>query len=72
MHFLKEVLAAIVQIKVESLNKNNDPLLLSKLIELQKSPSPALVEEIMKLDVFKDIKQHVVSTKGTILNLKWQ
>ena len=70
MHFLKEVLAAIVQIKVESLNKNNDPLLLSKLIELQKSQSPALVEEIMKLDVFKDIKQHVVSTKGTILNLK--
>ena len=70
MHFLKEVFAAIVQIKVESLNKNNDPPLLSKLIELQKSPSPALVEEIMKLDVFKDIKQHVVSTKGTILNLK--
>ena len=29
------------------------------------SPSPALVEEIMKLGAFQDIKQHIVSTTGT-------
>ena len=60
MRLHKEAFAAIVQTKVESLTKNTDPLLLSKLIELRKSPSPALVEEIMKLDTFKDIKQHNV------------
>ena len=37
----------------------------SKLIELRKSPSPALVEEILKLEAFKDIKQHTVSTTVT-------
>ena len=60
MRLHKEAFAAIDQTKVESLTKNTDPLLLSKLIELRKSPSPALVEEIMKLDTFKDIKQHNV------------
>ena len=40
----------------------------SKLIELRKSPSPALVEQILKLEDFKDIKQHIVST--TVTNLK--
>ena len=37
----------------------------SKLIELGKSPSPALVEQILKLEDFKDIKQHIVSTTVT-------
>ena len=32
---------------------------------MRKSPSPALVEEIMKLDAFKDNEQHIVSTTGT-------
>ena len=62
----KEAFAAIVQTEVESHSKNTDVLLLSKLIEFGKSPSPALTEEIMKLDAFKDIKQHIiVSTTGT-------
>ena len=33
----------------------------SKLIELQKSQSPALVEVILKLEAFEDIKQPIVS-----------
>ena len=37
----------------------------SKLIELRKSLSPALLDEILKLEAFKDIKQHIVSTAGT-------
>ena len=48
-----EAFAVSAQTKVEPLTKNIDPLLLSKLIELRKSPSPALVKEIMKLDVFE-------------------
>lgn len=32
----------------------------SNLIELQKSTLPALVEKILKLEVFKDIKQHIM------------
>ena len=42
----------------------------SKLIELRKSPSPALVREILKLKAFKDIKQHILSTIVTIKYLK--
>ena len=61
-HLHKE--AIIFQTKIESQSKNVDPLLVSQLKELQKSPSLALVEEIMKLDAFKDIKQHIVSTTG--------
>ena len=61
----KEGFAAIVQIKVELHTENIDPLLLSKLTEFRKSVSPALVEEIMKQDAFKDTKQHIVSTTGT-------
>ena len=64
MHLHKEAFAVIFQTKIESYTKNVDPLLVSKLKELQKSPSLALVEEIMKLDPFKDIKQHIVSTTG--------
>ena len=68
MRLHKEAFAAIVQTKVELLSENFeniDPVLLSKLIELRKSPSPALVEEIMKLDSFKDINQHIVSATYT-------
>ena len=72
MRLHKEAFAAIVQRKVESLTKNIDPLLLSKLTELRKSPSPALVQKMIKLDAFKDIKQHTVLTTSTVLNLKWQ
>ena len=36
-----------------------------KLIQLQKSPSLALIKEILKLKVSKDIKQHVLSTTVT-------
>ena len=39
--------------------------MLSNLTELRKPPSPALVEEIRKLDAFKDINQYIVSTTGT-------
>ena len=56
------------QTKVESLIENFeniDIVLFIKLIELRKSPSPVLVEEIRKLDTFKDIMQHIVSTMGT-------
>ena len=63
MRLHKETFAAIVQIEVESHSKNTDVLLLSKLTELGKSPSPALTEEIMKLDAFKDIKQHIIVSK---------
>ena len=64
----KEAVAAIAQTKVESLIENfenNDAVLFSKLIELRKSPLPVLVEEIRKLDTFKDIMQHIVSAIGT-------
>ena len=70
MRLHKEAFAAIVQRKVESLTKNIDPLLLSKLMELRKSPSPVLVQKMIKLDAFKDIKQHIALTTGTVLNLK--
>ena len=56
MRLHKDVFAAIVQSKVESHTKNIDPFFLSKLIELRKSLSPTLAEEIMTLDAFKDIE----------------
>ena len=61
----KEAFAAIVQINEDSHTKKNDLLLLSKLMELQKSPLPALVKEIMKLDAFKDLlcQQRVLNLK---------
>ena len=37
----------------------------SKLIELRKPPSSALVEEVLKLEAFKNIKQDIVSTTVT-------
>ena len=60
MRLHKEAFAAIVQTEIESHSKNTDVLLLSKLIELWKSPWPTLAEEIMKLIAFKDIKQHII------------
>ena len=41
------------------------PLQSLKLIQLQKSPSLALIREILKLKASKDIKQHVLSTTVT-------
>ena len=64
MRLHKEAFGAIVQIKVESITEkfeNIGAVVSSKLIELQKSLSPALVEEILKLEAFKDIKQPIVS-----------
>ena len=34
-------------------------------MQLQKSPSPTIIEEILKLEAFKDIKQHIVPIFGT-------
>ena len=75
MRLRKEALIAIFQTKVESRSKNIDPFLLGKLIELLKSPSFPLFEEILKQHSFKDIKQHIVSTTGaesqmTVMYLK--
>ena len=68
MRLHKEVFVAIVRTKVESHTKNIESLLLSRLKELRKSSSPALVEEIMKLDAFKDIKNTMYQLR--VLNLK--
>ena len=68
MRLHKEVFVAIVRTKVESHTKNIESLLLSRLKELRKSSSPALVEEIMKLDAFKDIKNTLYQLR--VLNLK--
>ena len=73
MRWHKESLGAIAQKNVKSITRNFENIgtaMSSKLIELRKSPSPALVEQILKLEDFKDIKQHIVST--TVTNLKWQ
>ena len=61
----KEAFGAIVQTNVESITENIGDVVSSKPIELQQSPSPALLKEIMKLEAFKDIKQHTVSTTVT-------
>ena len=63
--FAQGSVCTIFQTKVEFHTKNIDPLLLSKLTELRKSPVPVLVKELIRLDAFKDIKQHSVSTMGT-------
>ena len=68
MRLHKEAFRAIVQTNVERLTenvKNFDAVVSSKLIELRKSLSPALFDEILKLEAFKDIKQHTVNTKLT-------
>ena len=64
----KEAFGAIVQTNVESITENFENIsavLSSKLIQLQNSPSPALFEEILKLEAFKDIKQPIVPTTVT-------
>ena len=51
---------AIVQTNVESITENfanSGAAMSSMLIVLQKSISPTLVEEILKLEAFRDIKQ---------------
>ena len=68
MHLRKEVFVAIVRTKVESHTKNIESFLLSRLKEFRKSSSPALVEEIMKLDAFRDIKNTLYQLR--LLNLK--
>ena len=68
MRLHKEALRTIVQTNVEWLTENVkkfDAVMSSKLIELRKWLSPALLDEILKLEAFKDIKQHIVSTAGT-------
>ena len=61
----KESFGAIVQINVESITEkfeNIGTVVSSKLTELRKPPSPALVEEISKFKAFEGIKQYIVST----------
>ena len=60
----KESFGAIVQINVESITEkfeNIGTVVSSKLTELRKPPSPALIEEISKFKAFKGIKQYIVS-----------
>ena len=64
----KKGLGAIAQTNVESLTenfKNIGTVESRKLIELGKSSSSALLEEIFKPKAFKDIKLHIVSTTGS-------
>ena len=68
MHLHKETFGAIVQTNVESITENFENIgagVSRNLIELQKSPSPAPVEKILKLEAFKNIEQHIVSTTIT-------
>ena len=57
MRLHKKVFRAVAQTKVESITenfRNIGAVVSSKLIELQKSQSPTLVEEILKLEALKD------------------
>ena len=59
---------AIVQTNKESITENFEntgAVVSSKLIEIRKLPSPALFKIILKLEAFKDTKQHIVSTTIT-------
>ena len=70
MALQKDVFRAIVQTNVESITKNFvGAVVSSKLIELRKSSSPALVEEILKQEAFKDICN--ILYRQLVLNLKW-
>ena len=65
MCLFKKAFWAIVQTSVELITENfrNIGAVVSrKPLELQKSHSPTIVEEILKLKVFKDITQPIVST----------
>ena len=69
MALQKDVFRAIVQTNVESITKNFvGAAVSSKLIELRKSSSPALVEEILKQEAFKDICN--ILYRQLVLNLK--
>ena len=69
MALQKDVFRAIVQTNVESIIKNFvGAVVSSKLIELRKSSSPALVEEILKQEAFKDICN--ILYRQLVLNLK--
>ena len=69
MALQKDVFRAIVQTNVESITKNFvGAVVSSKLIELRKSSSPALVEEILKQEAFKDICN--ILYRQLVLNLK--
>ena len=68
MRLHTEAYGVTVQTNVESIREdfeNTGAVMSSKLIELRNSQPPALVEEILKLEAFKDIKQHIVSTTVT-------
>ena len=68
MRLHNEAYGVTVQTNVESITENLEntgAVMSSKLIELRNSQPPALVEEILKLEAFKDIKQHIVSTTVT-------
>ena len=57
----KEAFRTFIHTNVESITENFENIGAG----LRKSPSPALVEEILKLETFKDIEQHIVSTTVT-------
>ena len=64
MRLHNEVYGVTVKTNVESIAENLEntgAVMSSKLIALP----PVLVEEILKLEAFKDIKQHIVSTTVT-------
>ena len=68
MRLHKEAFEAIIQSNVEPITENFENIGVvasSKLIKLQKSLSSALLKKILKLEAFKDIKQHTVSTTVT-------
>ena len=59
---------AIVQTNKESIAENFEntgAVVSSNLIEIRKLPPPALFKIILKLEAFKDTKQHTVSTTVT-------
>ena len=68
MRLRKEAFGLIVQTNVESITENFENIgavvssTLTELRALLELPSLALVEEILKLQVFKDLKQHTAST----------
>ena len=64
----KEEFRAIIQTNVESVTEdleNIGDVESSKVRESRKLSSPALVEQILKLEAFKEIKQYTVSITVT-------
>ena len=59
MHLHKDIFGTIFQTNVELITGNFENIgavVSSKPIEFRKSPSPALVEDILRLGAFKDMK----------------